>query len=155
MSDLSKVPRSQMKMSNSKANTLALCILPFFLTFASLSDGQTLAPPVATISPGDSIQTAVNAAPAGSTFVLLAGIYRMQRVVPKNGDIFNGQGNVILDGSTILSFQADPAGSRFWVANASATTPPTGSCETAYPLCGSSQDLFIDNRLQMPADRKS
>ncbi len=138
-------------MSNSKAKGLTLCTLLLSLAFATQLEGQTPAPAVVTLSPGDNIQAAVDSAPAGTTFTLLAGLYRMQSVQPKNGDIFNGQGTVILNGSTILSFQADHSGSGLWIANATATTSATGSCETGYPLCGYPQDLFIDNRLQVPA----
>jgi parallel beta-helix repeat protein len=74
----------------------------------------------------------------------------MQSVVPKNGDIFSGTGSVILNGSQVLSFKVDPAGSGLWVANATANTFFHGTCQTAYPLCGYTQDLFIDNALQTP-----
>ncbi len=121
------------------------------LAFGTLLVGQTSPTPTVYLSPGDDIQSAVNAAPAGSTFVLQAGVYRMQSVVPQNGDIFSGTGNVILNGSQVLSFQLDPAGSGLWVANATASTFFHGTCQIPYPLCGYSQDLFIDNILQAPA----
>ncbi len=44
------------------------------------------------ISPGSSIQAAVNAAAAGTTFILKAGTHLGQRVVPKAGDVFIGEG---------------------------------------------------------------
>jgi hypothetical protein len=113
---------------------------------------QTTTPPAVALSPGDNIQAEVTAAPAGTTFVLAAGLYRMQRVQPKNGDVFTGQGSVILNGSEILSFQLDPAGSGLWAANAAVTATFTGSCQKAYPLCGYPQDLFIDNVLQIPVN---
>jgi hypothetical protein len=112
---------------------------------------QTTTPPTVTLSPGDNVQAEVAAAPAGTTFVLRAGVYRAQRVQPKNGDVFTGQGNVILNGSEILSFQLDPAGSGLWVATAAVTATFTGSCQKAYPLCGYPQDIFIDNVLQIPS----
>ncbi|MGH9893510.1 MAG: right-handed parallel beta-helix repeat-containing protein [bacterium] len=36
--------------------------------------------------------------PAGSTFYLLAGVYRSQEVEPRNGDVFIGQPGAIMDG---------------------------------------------------------
>jgi hypothetical protein len=114
-------------------------------------EAQTTTPPQVTLSPADNIESAVAAAPEGTTFVLRPGVYRMQSVKPKNGDIFNGQRGVILNGSQILSFQFDPAGSGLWVANATASTINQGGCQSAYPLCGYTQDLFIDNVLQTPA----
>ena len=122
------------------------------LTFDASLEAQTSTPPTVTLSPGENIESAVAAAPQGTTFVLLPGVYRMQSVQPKNGDIFNGQTGVILNGSQVLSFQLDPAGSGLWVANAKASTVNHGSCQTAYPLCGYTQDLFIDGALQAPVN---
>jgi hypothetical protein len=110
--------------------------------------------PSVTLSPGDNIQSAVNAAPPGTTFVLQSGVYRMQSVKPHNGDTFTGQGNVVLNGSQILSFQLDPAGSGLWIASATASTVNHGDCQKAYPLCGYTQDLFIDNVLQTPVSSR-
>lgn len=128
-----------------------LCFLGCgMLTAAQASTSQTV-----TLSPGDDIQSAVTAAPAGTTFVLLAGLYRMQSVQPKIGDIFKGQGTVILNGSQVLSFQIDPAGTGLWTASASVNTTNHGGCQTARPMCGYVQDLFIDNVLQTPAQSLS
>jgi hypothetical protein len=120
------------------------------LAFAVPLTGQT-STGIVTLSPTDNIQQAVNAAPEGTTFALQAGVYRMQSIVPKNSDIFTGTGTVILNGSQVLSFQLDPAGSGLWVAKAIASSTIQGSCQSAYPLCGYVQDLFIDNVLQTPA----
>jgi hypothetical protein len=117
----------------------------------ALLEAQTSTASPITLSHGEDLQAAVAAAPAGTTFILLPGVYRMQSIQPKNGDIFNGQNGVILNGSQVLSFQLDPAGSGLWVASAIASTINHGSCQTAYPLCGYTQDLFIDNVLQAPA----
>jgi parallel beta-helix repeat protein len=102
------------------------------------------------LSPGDNIQSAVNAAPAGTTFELQAGTYRMQSIQPKNNDIFIGVGSVILTGSQVLSFKADPAVGGLWTASATAGAAATGVCQSAYPLSGYNQDLFIDSALQTP-----
>ncbi|MDX1622623.1 MAG: right-handed parallel beta-helix repeat-containing protein [Gemmatimonadota bacterium] len=50
------------------------------------------------ISPGESIQRAVDANPAGTTFVLEAGIHRGQSVEPKDGTTFVGENGAVLDG---------------------------------------------------------
>ena len=55
------------------------------------------------ISPGQSIQDAVDANPAGTTFHIKAGIHRLQQVKPKDGDKFIGEPGAILSGSKILS----------------------------------------------------
>ena len=43
---------------------------------------------IVTLNPGDNIQAVVNANPAGTTYQLSAGMYRMQAVVPKT-EIFS------------------------------------------------------------------
>jgi len=48
--------------------------------------------------PSDSIQNAVNRSPAGTIFVLKAGVYARQSVRPKDGMTFIGEAGAILDG---------------------------------------------------------
>ena len=57
-----------------------------------------------TISPGQSIQAAVNSHPEGTTFLLKAGVFRNQTVVPKSGDVFIGEKGAVLDGGGRTAF---------------------------------------------------
>lgn len=57
-----------------------------------------------TVQPGASIQAAVDANPAGSTFLLKAGTYTRQSVVPKDGDVFRGELGTIFDGQGVTAF---------------------------------------------------
>src|SRR5579863_1924592 len=107
--------------------------------------------PTIQLAPGSNVQAVVKAAPAGTTFLLSAGVYRMQSVLPKNNDTFIGNGSVIFNGSQLLAFAANPLGSGFWVAPASVLAPDLGFCNAAHPLCNNDQDLFIDGVLQTPA----
>jgi parallel beta-helix repeat protein len=50
------------------------------------------------INPGDSIQSAVDANPEGTTFTIKAGVHRRQTVKPKAGMSFIGEPGAILDG---------------------------------------------------------
>ena len=59
------------------------------------------------LKPGQSIQAAVNAHPAGTTFRLTAGVYRNQRVVPKSGDTFVGDAGAVLDGGNTTAYAFD------------------------------------------------
>jgi len=103
------------------------------------------------LTPGENIQTAVNAAPAGTTFVLTAGTYRMQSVKPKAYDVFEGQGTAILNGSEVLTFEKESETSTLWVAAATVGAPASGQCQEGHPLCGYDQDLFVDGSVQNPA----
>lgn len=81
--------------------------------------------------------------------MLQAGVYRMQTVVPKNGDSFIGQAGAVLNGSELVTdFSRDIVnGVTYWFA--SGPNQPGqihGSCDTAYPLCGYRERLFVDSR---------
>jgi parallel beta-helix repeat protein len=56
------------------------------------------------VSPGQSIQAAVNANPEGTTFLIRSGLHRRQQVIPKNGDSFVGEPGAVLDGEGVTEF---------------------------------------------------
>jgi nitrous oxidase accessory protein NosD len=63
------------------------------------------------INPGESIQGRVNAAPAGTQFVLKAGVHRRQSVTPKDGMAFLGEPGAVLDGEGVTAYAiGTPAG---------------------------------------------
>jgi parallel beta-helix repeat protein len=101
------------------------------------------------ISPGTSIQSVVNANPAGTTFVLEPGVYRMQSVTPKNGDSFIGQSGAILNGSQLLtSFsQVTVNGVTYWVAEGPSHSGLLNSrCDDNFPMCLYPENLYIDSK---------
>jgi hypothetical protein len=102
------------------------------------------------VSPGENLQTVVNANPEGTTFLLQPGVYRMQTVAPRNSDIFTGEPGAILNGSQVLTFGAEYA-SGFWGTRATVLPVDDGQCQPAKPLCNNDQDLFVDGVLQTPA----
>jgi parallel beta-helix repeat protein len=53
------------------------------------------------VFPGQSIQAAVNANPTGTTFVIKAGTHTRQSVIPKSGDVFQGEPGTVLDGQGV------------------------------------------------------
>lgn len=72
------------------------------------------------IVPGASIQSAVTANPAGTTFWLLQGIHPISgAIAPKSGDVFVGQYGAILDGTGWVS--SDPDTAAFVSINAELT----------------------------------
>lgn len=97
------------------------------------------------LTPGDDIQAAVDAHPANTAFHLAAGTYRIQTVLPKNGDRFIGDAGAILDGAELLE-RFDRAGSLY-VARNVPIDPDTviqGVCRKGYPRCDHPQDLYFD-----------
>ena len=98
-----------------------------------------------TISPGQSIQAAVNANPNGTTFTLKAGIHRLQSVAPKSGDTFVGETGTIMSGARLLT-SFSRVGS-YWVATGQTQqSTRSGVCLTGN-ACQYPEDLFLDDRL--------
>ena len=60
--------------------------------------GGTIQTDGTVISVGQSIQSAVNANPEGTTFIIKAGVHRRQSVKPKSGMKFVGEPGAVLDG---------------------------------------------------------
>jgi parallel beta-helix repeat protein len=54
------------------------------------------------VAPGSDIQGFVNAHPAGTVFILGAGMHRNQKVVSKDGNVFVGEPGAILDGGNTV-----------------------------------------------------
>ena len=71
-----------------------------FVTPAAGVTGTTYPPPggAIVIAAGANIQTAVNAHPAGTAFLLSSGTYSNQTVSPTAGSSFYGQSGAIMDG---------------------------------------------------------
>jgi parallel beta-helix repeat protein len=112
---------------------------------------------VVTISPGTSIQSAVNANPAGTTFMLQPGTYRLPApVIPLNGDNFIGQTScappatscpAILSGSTVIGSSAVFDGQNYEVSGQTQQNPrgaSTTNCDPGWLGCIYPEDLFFD-----------
>jgi parallel beta-helix repeat protein len=113
-------------------------------------------PPPVNIYPGNDIPTVVNAAPAGTTFVIYPGTYRLtQAIIPKNGDSFIGQTAcappttpcpVIISGSTVVGPLATFDGTNYAVGDQpqQGKTGAAGICDPGWPGCIYPEDLFFD-----------
>lgn len=112
---------------------------------------------IVTISPGSSIQTAVDGNPAGTTFVLQPGKYRLPSpIIPKNGDSFLGQTScappasqcpAILSGSTVIGSLAVFDGKNYKVTGQTQQGPrgtSTTNCDPGWLRCIYPEDLFFD-----------
>lgn len=101
------------------------------------------------ISPGTDIQTVVNSKPAGTTYLLKAGIHRLQKIIPKRGDSFIGEKGAILNGSKVLTGFTQE-GSVWKITGQTQKAYDTGEhCRAETPRCYLSNELFVNNqRLQ-------
>jgi parallel beta-helix repeat protein len=101
-----------------------------------------------TLSPGANIQSAVNAYPGGTAFILLPGVYRMQAVVPKSGDSFTGQAGADLNGSRVVTNWVQSG--AYWTSTGNpelnqAWGPPSTTCNDPTTGCAYPQDLYLNN----------
>jgi len=102
--------------------------------------------PELTVHPGDDIGKLVQQNPPGTAFQIQAGVYRLQSIVPKDGDSFIGEPGAILNGAQLLT-QFSRSG-RFWTAavQANPRDENRGQCAAAHPACTYPEDLFFDDK---------
>jgi hypothetical protein len=100
-----------------------------------------------TLQPPQSIQTAVNNNPAGTTFLLSAGVYRQQSIVPKTGDSFIGSAGADLNGAAVVTGFTQSG--KLWTAHLAVLAPTSlpGKCQSSSPMCNYPEDLYFDGIL--------
>lgn len=111
-------------------------------------------PGAVVILPSMPIQSAVDRHPPGSTYILAAGVHRMQQVVPKDGDRFVGAAGARMNGALVLS-PAVRAGGWF-VADGARLHPQLvrhGVCQRGKALCDRPLALFVGARRLWPVAR--
>ncbi len=108
--------------------------------------GVTLPANAVTLAPGASIQAAVLANPAGTTFYLANGTYWEQQVTPKDGDTFLGQsrGGVVVSGGRLLTGWR-PDGTD-WYVDGQTQHGRLQSGGSSAPGAAYPEDLFVNDR---------
>ena len=96
------------------------------------------------ISPGDNIQAAVDANPAGTKFLVRTGVHRLQEVRPKDGQVFMGEPGAVLSGAQVLTGW-QPNGPWWSVEGQTQKAAESGSCAADVPRCSHSNDVFVDD----------
>ena len=127
-------------------------VFAVYLTTAVLCRAGTV-----NIQPGDDIPTVVAANPAGTTFVIYPGTYRLQNhIVPLKGDKFIGQTTcappttscpAILSGSQVIGPLATFNGTNWQVTGQTQqgkVSDPPSICQPGYLACALPEDLFFD-----------
>jgi len=98
------------------------------------------------IYPGTSIQSVVNSNSAGTTYVLKSGVHRLQTIVPKTGDVYQGESGTILSGAQQLA-TFSRSGS-YWVASGQTqrgTVNTTVLCQSGWDGCQYPEQFYIDD----------
>lgn len=118
--------------------------------FTVASQGATV-----NINPGEDIPSVVTANPAGTTFVIAPGTYRLtEPITPKDGDRFIGQTAcappatscpAIISGSTVIGPLATFNGTNYEVTGQpQQEAVGSNACEPNYPGCIYPEALFFD-----------
>jgi hypothetical protein len=113
-------------------------------------------PQTVTVNPGDPIDKLVNRAPAGTTFIFVPGLHRIQRIQPKDGQSFIGMKGAIISGAVELhGFTGE--GSRWVLDDQPKHGAFHGVCaknpdRSESRACQYSQDLFMDGVALLPVE---
>lgn len=109
------------------------------VTIQSSGSGATIE-----VSPGQSIQAAVNSVPEGAVILIKSGVHRLQTIAPKSRQTFVGEAGSVLSGARLLtSFTREGS---LWVALGQTQEGPlAGECVSSRPRCRYPEDLFIDD----------
>jgi len=120
-------------------------------TRESSAGPSVVAPGIIGLSPGAKIQDSVRRYDEGTSFLIKAGVHRLQSITPKNGMTFVGEPDAVLSGARLLTeFVQEGA---YWVATGQTqqglrTQETRGDgqpiCRAKFPRCTYPEDLFID-----------
>jgi parallel beta-helix repeat protein len=98
------------------------------------------------VTAADDVQAMIDAQPAGTTFCLTAGTYRLRTpLAPRRGDALIGSLGTVLNGSVVLTGWRQE-GDR-WSARGVLPAGPSvdGECDKSSPTCTYAEDLFLDH----------
>lgn len=111
------------------------------------------------ILPGQSVQAALSAQPAGTTFRLRAGVHRLTTpVVPRDGDVITGEPGAVLSGARPLT--TFTRSGSYWVATGQTQQGAVvqadagyATCRPTSPRCMYPEDLFLDDQILLHVAR--
>ena len=99
------------------------------------------------VSPAEDLHSVIDAHPAGTTYCLSPGTYRLEQPLePKEGDAFIGASGTVISGSKVLTGWRQTGG----VWSATGFLPPApddhGECMESVPTCTYAEDVFVDKQ---------
>jgi len=107
-------------------------------------------PDAVVVRAGESIQAAVDSHPEGTSFLLKAGVHRLQQISPKAGDAFYGERDAecarwtILTGARLLT-QFERSEDFYVAPGQTQEGQATGTCEEGARRCYRPEDLYFDD----------
>jgi Right handed beta helix region len=134
------------RVSHKFKNVLFLIYMAVFVTVFTLKPASMRPSARAVIvRPGDDIEAIVAGHPAGTSFDLTLGVYRLQSIRPRDEDSFTGEPGAILSGAEVLSNFTQEG--RYWVAAITVHRQSSyrGECDQDHTACMFPQDLYVDD----------
>ena len=98
------------------------------------------------LQPGDDINAVIAQHPPGSTFLLGAGVYRMQSVTLRDGDVLMGEYGAELNGSRLVT-EVSREGDYWVLPEQTQQGKVFDKCFPEFPACKYPEQVFIDDRL--------
>src|SRR6266404_9788865 len=98
------------------------------------------------IYPGTNIQSVVSANPAGTLYTLKSGVHRLQTILPKSGDVYQGEQGTIMNGATLLTSFSQQG--SWWVATGQlqqGVVNTSVACQPGWDGCQYPEQLFFDD----------
>jgi hypothetical protein len=96
------------------------------------------------IAPGESIQSAINQWPAGTSFRLNPGTHRLSApLTPKDGNTFIGEPGAVVSGARVLN--PTWSGSSWVATGQTQQGRGHGTCRSSAPRCAYPEDLYLND----------
>ena len=103
---------------------------------------------IVSLRPGSDIQEAIDKASSGAKFLFEPGIYRQQRLRPKDRQEFIGKSGTIISGAILLTQWRKDTNANIWIADGlPPQLKPSGKCRRNVTMCRFREDLFVDGKL--------
>jgi hypothetical protein len=137
--------RPVLKLMRKGARSKAVALVGCMFIGATAGFGMAAEAATVVITPAGNIASAVKRNPPGTTFLIKPGTYRLEQIMPKDGDKFVGEPGAVLTGAKLLTHFKKSG--RIWIATDDTPQGQAGGyCDTDSPACGDSENLFIDDR---------
>lgn len=96
---------------------------------------------------GEDLQAVVDRHPPGTTFVIAAGVHRMEQLHPRAGDVFIGEPGAVLSGARVLEAADFTRDGDVWVIGGQDQEGAArGKFLEGYERDAHPEDLFVDGR---------
>jgi parallel beta-helix repeat protein len=97
------------------------------------------------VTPGNSVQAAIDAAPEGAVIVLRSGVHRRHSLTPKRNQTLTGEAGAILSGAKELSGFFRSGGAWIIGGQTQQGEAYIGECQPGFPRCIQPEELYIND----------